>query len=223
MALGLASAQTLLAGSALTGTRAALPLLILASCGALGWVEFPEAAEPLTSLPMIAGLAGLAVVEELTERDEDVQEILSWLHYGTRGTAGALVAWIAQAAPEGMPDWSVAVVGVLIAAATHHWRTQLHASLRGFGDTWLSPRTWLVTLEAGGVAALALGLVLAPAVASAIVVVLLAAEAAWHSARWTAERTLRRTPCPSCSARIRVEATRCPACGEAVEPARLLG
>ncbi|MFT4622998.1 MAG: putative RNA-binding Zn-ribbon protein involved in translation (DUF1610 family) [Myxococcota bacterium] len=222
MALGLGSAQALLAGSALTGTRAALPLLVLSAAGYAGLVAFPEGAEAMATLPMVAALAGLAVVEELTERDEDVQEILSWLNYGTRGAAGAMAAWLADAAPAGMPAWSVALLGVLIAATTHHYRMQLHASLRGLGDTWLSPRTWLVTLEAGGVAALAIGLVLAPAVASTAVVLLLAAEATWHSARWATQRTVWRHPCPACGARIRREASRCPSCRETVEPDRWL-
>jgi hypothetical protein len=208
--------------TALTGTRAALTMLVLATAGYLGFVEFPPGIDMLATLPGIAALAGAAAVEEFTERDEDLSEILGWIHYGTRGLAGGAVAWAADAAPWDLPPWSLTILGVLIAGSTHHYRMKLHESLRGFGNSWLSPRTWVVNAETGGVLGLAIVTVLAPVLSLAILILMGLFGLGWFLAGRALEQRNRRD-CPSCGTRIRQEASRCFSCGAVVDVERLMG
>jgi len=223
MALSFFTAQQAIASSSATGGRAGLTLLGMAIAGHFGYIDFPEGIVILTTLPGIAGLVGLTLIEELTERDEDMQELLEWISYGTKGAAGALAAWSVDMMPEGVPPWIATIGGMVLAGATHHYRMKLHETLRGFGDHWLSPRTYLVWLESGGIMGLVVAIVFAPFLAILILLLFFLLGALWLSARWATERKLRRHPCPACGKRIRNEATLCRYCAEPVAVQKWLG
>ena len=170
VALGFYTVQQALVSSSLAGNRAGLTLFGMAVAGHFGYIDFPPGIQFLTTLPGIAGLFGLSVIEELTERDEDMQDILQYVNYGTKGMAGALGRVCVDMMPDGTPAWLATPLGFMLAGATHYYRMKLHESLRGLGDHWLSPCTYLVALETGGVLALLLALIFAPIIALVLIV-----------------------------------------------------
>ena len=216
VALGFYTVQQALVSSSLAGNRAGLTLFGMAVAGHFGYIDFPPGIQFLTTLPGIAGLFGLSVIEELTERDEDMQDILQYVNYGTKGMAGALAVWSVDMMPDGTPAWLATPLGFMLAGATHYYRMKLHESLRGLGDHWLSPRTYLVALETGGVLALLLALIFAPIIALVLIVALMAVGALYLTSRWTFERQVQRQPCSHCGKRIRKEASVCRYCTQPV-------
>jgi hypothetical protein len=219
----------LLSTSALAGTRASLTLLCLALAARF---ELLSAPHPwMTSNVGLALLLALVILEELAEQDEDLQALFDVAAYALRAGAGALAAGTIETAAVGVGvDVSedvmgvgAALIGAAVATATHHLRAQLHEQLGGIGDSLLSPRTWLAWLELGGVLGLMIAVVFAPAIALGFVVVAsLGGVAAVLAKRATEDRIWRR-PCPSCGARVRVEACRCPSCKQPVEVRLWLG
>lgn len=216
LALGFYTVQQALVSSSLAGNRAGLTLLGMAVAGHFGYIDFPPGIQILTTLPGIAGLFGLTVIEELTERDEDMQDILQYINYGTKGMAGALAIWSVDMMPAGTPAWVATPLGFFLAGATHYYRMKLHESLRGLGDHWLSPRTYLVALETGGVLALMLALIFAPILALFFLLVFFAVGTAYLLSRWTFERHVQRQPCSQCGKRIRKEASLCRYCNQTI-------
>ena len=99
---------------------------------------------------------------------------------------------------------------------------KLHETLRGLGNSWLSPRTYLVALETGGALAFIVALALAPLLALLLVLAFFAAGGLYMGSRWTIERQVMRAPCPQCGKRIRKEASICRYCTKPVEVARWL-
>jgi hypothetical protein len=215
----------LISTSALAGTRASLTLLCLGLAARLELIAAPH--------PWMSGNVGLAIllalviVEELAEQDEDLQAVFDVFAYALRGGAGALAANTIQASAAeaglALPGWGAALLGAALATATHHLRAQLHDQLRGVGDSVLSPRTWLAWLELGGVLGLMVAIVLAPVFALAFVLLASAGGLALLLAKRAAEDRLRRRDCPSCGARARVEASRCPSCKQTIPIERWLG
>ena len=217
MAFDFYAVQRAIAGSSAAGNRAGLTLLGMSIAGYFGWIDFPPGIDFLTTLPAIAGLFGLVVVEEMTERDEDMQDLLQYINYGTKGFAGALAVWSVDMMPADTPDWLAMPLGFVLAATTHHYRMKLHETLRGMGDHWLNPRTYLVALETGGALAIVLMIALAPILALALVLVFVAAAGVYRMSRWTLERQLMRTDCTECGKRIRKEASLCHHCGSPID------
>jgi endogenous inhibitor of DNA gyrase (YacG/DUF329 family) len=214
--------QQAIVGSSAAGNRAGLTLLGMSIAGHYGFVDFPPGIDFLTSLPGIAGLFGLTIVEELTERDEDMQDILEYINYGTKGLAGAFAIWSVDLMPVGTPPWLAMPLGFVVAGATHHYRMKLHATLRGMGDHWLSPRTYVVALETGGALALVVLLALAPILAMLLLVMFLMAGGVYLASRWAIERQVMRHPCPQCGKRIRKEASVCHHCSKPLDISRWL-
>ena len=222
MAFDFYTVQQALASSSAAGNRAGLTLLGMAVAGHFGYIDFPPGISLLTTLPGIAGLAGLTLVEEMTERDEDMQDILQYVNYGTKGLAGSVAMWSVDMMPEGFPPWVATPLGLVLAGATHYYRMKLHETLRGMGDHWLSPRTYLVALETGGAFALVILLVLAPILALLILLAFLIAGGIFLVSRWALERQVMRYPCPECGKRIRKEASVCRYCSEQIAVTRWL-
>lgn len=210
-----------LSASSASGARGAATLLVLAVAGWAGWLELPESMSVLGSIPAIAVLTALAVVEELLEDDEDLQELLELVGYLVRGAGGALVAWtVAAGADAGASEAAAPVVGAVMAAGTHHVRSLMHESVRGFGDTALSPRTWLIWLERGGLVGVLAAMILAPVIALAFVILAAVAAGIALLVRRQLERSVYRRACPGCGHLARVEASRCPACSDTLEVRR---
>lgn len=210
----------LLATSSLAGTRASLTLFILALVGRLGVIDAPQ--DWMTSNVGLAVLLSLVVLEELAEQDEDLQALVDVAAYALRAGAGALAASTIQSSAsaigvEDLPTWAAALTGAGVAAGTHHLRAKLHEQLEGAGDSVLSPRTWLAWLEAGGVLGLMIAVIFAPAIALGFVVAAAVASVAAVLIKRAAENRLRRRDCPHCRHRVRVEASRCPGCRGPVE------
>jgi len=211
----------ILSASSASGARGAATLLVMAVAGWLGWLDLPEQIEILGTIPAIAVLTALVVVEELVEGDEDLQELLELGGYALRAGAGAFVAWsVAAGADAGVAEAAAPVGGAVLGAGTHHMRARLHESVRGFGDTALSPRTWLLWLERGGLVGVLVAVILAPVVALVFVVLAGIAAGIALLVRRQLERTVFRRECPSCSHPARKEASRCPSCSGALEVER---
>ena len=219
----------LLSTSALAGTRASLTLLCLALAARF---ELLSAPHPwMTSNIGLALLLALVVAEELAEQDEDLQALFDVAAYALRAGAGALAAGSIEAAAVGVGlelsddvlGVGAALVGAGVATATHHLRAQLHEQLGGVGDSLLSPRTWLAWLELGGVVGLMIAVVFAPVIALGFVVVATLGGVAAVLGKRAAENRIWRRACPSCGARIRVEACRCPSCKQGVPVQTWLG
>jgi hypothetical protein len=194
----------------------------MAVAGHFGYIDFPPGIQLLTTLPGIAGLFGLTIIEEMTERDEDMQDILQYINYGTKGMAGALAIWSIDVMPAGTPPWLATPIGFVLAGATHHYRMKLHETLRGLGNSWLSPKTYLIALETGGALAFILALAFAPILALLLVLAFFTAGGLYLASRWTLERQVMRAPCPQCGKRIRKEASVCRYCTKPVEVERWL-
>ena len=137
--------------------------------------------------------------------------------YGTKGLAGSFAIWSVDMMPDGTPPWLVTPIGFVIAGATHHYRMKLHETLRGMGDHWLSPRTYLVALETGGALAVVIALALAPIIALLLVIAFFVAGGIYLMSRWAIERQVMRYACPECGGRIRKEASVCHFCGASLE------
>ena len=208
--------------SALAGTRSSLTLLGLAVAARFDVVAPPQAW--MVSDIGLGILLALVVLEELAEQDEDLQALFDVFAYALRAGAGALSAAALQDSTGGaVPGWAAAVAGATVATATHHLRAQLHEQLQGFGESLLSPRTWLAWLELGGVVGLLAAVVLAPVLALAFVVLASVMGLSALIAKKAAEDRLWRRDCEHCNARVRVEARVCPSCRGAVPIARELG
>ena len=213
-----------LATSALAGTRSSLTLLALALLARAGMGAPPQAW--MISNVGLGLLLALVVLEEFAEQDEDLQALFDIFAYALRAGAGVLSAGALQAGASevgvALPGWAAALAGAGVATATHHLRAQLHQQLHGFGESLLSPRTWLAWLELGGVVGLLAAVALAPVLALAFVIAASVAGVLALLARRAAEDRLYRRDCPNCSARARTEASICPSCRGPLEVQRQL-
>jgi len=202
--------------SSLTGTRAALTLLLCMLGGRFGLIQVPPDLAFATELPALAGVLALAVVEEFLERDHDFAELLSVLRYGTSGAAGFIaaagLARIYEAAGHvAPPTWLAGIVGVVLSAGTFWLRRQVHLHLTAASAGLRSPRTWLSRLELGASIGLGLAILAAPVVGLVFVVGAALLSGAVIAVAAALERA-RRRECPACGHRARVEASLCPSC-----------
>lgn len=199
------------------GARTSLTLLALAVAARFGSTELPEHLSFLSDNLGLALLVALVIAEEFIEQDEDLQHLTSYINYLLRGAGGALASTAFETLGGGeLPPAIAAVAGAGIAVATHHLRMRLYDVVRGFGESFSSPRTWLAWLEAGGVVGVVAAAFLAPALALAFVVVASMGALTILLIRRTTERRVYRRPCPNCQTRIRVEARLCPNCKASV-------
>ncbi|WP_242394772.1 DUF4126 family protein [Anaeromyxobacter oryzisoli] len=208
----------LLCVGAASGTRAALTLLGVGLGARL--LDVPLGADgALLARPAVLGaLAALALGEATLERDDDLQDLAAPALSAVRAAAGGLAA---AATLERLPAWAAGAAGVAVALGTDALRRRLHRALRRVRTEVTEPRRWLVRLEGGGALGIAFAALAAPAVAAAAVALSVAvALGATRLAR--AAEALRRRPCPACAAPIRVEASRCPRCSNAVPILRWL-
>ena len=211
----------MLSASSLSGSRAALTLLAIALGAHFDWIDLPEALSMLSTTPAIVALATLAVLEEVIEGDEDLQELLHLVNYATRAGSGAIASWAVTAgADAGSVEMVSPAVGAVVALAAHRLRSQLHEDLRGFGDTVLSPRTWLLWLERGGMLGLLIAMLLAPVIALGFVILASIGAATGLLVRRHLDRVWFRRACPFCAHMARVDASRCPSCKASLEVAR---
>jgi len=203
----------LLSVSSLSGTRAALTLLALSVAAHMGYLELPEMLSGLDSVSAMTILALLAIFEEVQESDEDLQELLEWVNYGTRALAGGIAAWSVSAEADAEAVSTISpVLGAGVAAGNNWVRTRLHEQMRGLGDSIMSPRTWLLWLERGGVLGLLAAAFLAPMIALCFILLATIAAAMATVARRRLEQKHFRRGCPSCGHRARIEASLCPSC-----------
>lgn len=215
-------AAQLLSGSSLAGARSSLTLLLLGIAGRAGWLPQFEDTWFATDVGL-AMLLAVTVMEEFVEQDEDMQSVLAAINYGVRGTGGAITAWALQETGGEFPPWVAIGVGAATAIGTHHLRMKLHDSLKGTGDTMLSPRTWLNWLELGGVVGVAAAVVFAPAIALVFVVLAAILGAIALVIRRVADRKLNYRDCPTCRKPARLEAWRCPHCRNNLNIERWIG
>ena len=211
----------MLSAASLSGSRAALTLLAIALGGHAGWIDLPESLSFLSTAPAIAALSALVVLEEAIEGDEELQELLHIVNYATRAGTGAVASWmIAAGADSGTVELASPVVGAMVALAIHELRGKIHEGLRGFGDSILSPRSWLLWLERGGMLGLLIAMLLAPVIALVFVILASAGAAIILLARRRLDAIWFRRACPSCQHMARVDASRCPNCREPLEVSR---
>lgn len=209
--------------SALSGTRAALTLLGMAIAARAGYLDLPEFLQPLTSTTGLAVLGALVLLEEVVEGDEDIQELLGLVNYGLRGVAGAVASGSIGVASDGeVLTASVPILGAVVSTGTHYVRSCFHEQLRGMGDSLLSPRTWIIWLERGGMIGLLAAVFLAPVVALVFILLAGGLAAVGTFVRKQIERSKFRRGCPHCDFRARIEASTCAGCGNALEPAKWL-
>lgn len=210
----MASAATLfpqvLTLATLAGLRASYALLGLALLALRGGFPLPPELSWMGTPLGVAALLGVTFVEGLLERDEDAQELLAVLNYAVRGGGGVAVAWCLRG--HGVPWPAQALLAGAAAMATHHLRMRLHALLRGWGNSLLNPRDWLLYLESGGALGVLVAVVLMPVLALVLVLLGVAATAGLYALRVLADRKVNRLPCEHCGHRRRREARRCPAC-----------
>jgi hypothetical protein len=215
----------LLAAAGLTGIRASWVLLAL-TLGALGGrFSLPPELAFLATPGGVAALLSLAILEHHLEQDEDLQDLLSLLQYALRGSGAVVVAWAfrtpaLQQLP--VPPWALAALAAALAMLTHHLRRRLFQQLYGFGSGLLSPRTWLLWLESGGLVGMLAALVLAPGLALVLLVLATMASLLLAHLRRVADRRLNRRPC-ACGYAARKEACLCPGCRQPLAVERWLG
>jgi hypothetical protein len=215
----------------------------------VGLVALPALALWAVSLPALALAAVIAFVELIATQQPDLDELLddSWVRWVLGGvTAGAVAALFAvatspfegavdpasadmaaaldHAAAGGYPVWlqlAVVAVAVGVNLGLGWLRERVKAIVHALGLSW-----YVAIVETGGVlGAIALVPLLPPVTFAIVVVLAVASGAVALSARVigaVADRRARR-PCPACGHRIRLEASRCPACHAEVAPARWLG
>jgi len=204
--------------SALSGTRAALTLLGLAVAANYGYVELPSSLAILHEQGAIVILILLAIYEETQEGDEDLQELTELLSVGTRAVAGGLAAYGTSAAADVEVTSAISTVGgAVTAVGVNHVRSRLHESLRGVGDSMLSPRTWLLWIERGGIIGLLAASFLAPVLALVLIVLAVIAAAWITSTKRRYEKRHMRRACTSCGFSARLEASLCPNCKAQLE------
>jgi len=115
-----------------------------------------------------------------------------------------------------VPTWLLAALAAALAMLTHHLRRRLFQALCGFGSGLLSPRTWLIWLETGGLAGMLAALVLAPTLALVLFVLAALASLGLGQLRRAADRRLNRRPC-ACGYQARKEASLCPGCRQPLD------
>ena len=128
--------------------------------------------------------------------------------------------WATAGADAGTVELASPAVGAVMAVGTHGLRSQLHEGLRGFGDSVLSPRTWLLWLERGGMLGLLIAMLLAPVIALGFVILAAVGAGIGLLVRRHLDKAWFRRACPSCEHMARVDASRCPDCKESLEVAR---
>lgn len=216
----------LLGLSSLTGTRAALTLLLCMVGGRFGLIQVPPDLVFATQLPAMAGVLALAVIEEFLERDHDFSELLAVLRYGTSGAAGFIAAAglarvYAAAGNVAPPTWLAGIIGVVLSAGTFWLRRQVHTHLTAASAGMRGPRTWLSRFELGASIGLGLSILAAPVVGLVFVIAAALLSGAVITLAAALERA-RRRECPACSFRARDEASLCPSCRAPLPIARRL-
>lgn len=210
--------------AALAGIRASWVLFTLALASRWGHFALPPSHAFLATPTGLALLGGFCVLEHFLERDEDLQDLLGSIQYALRGTGALVVAWAFRAPGlEGLylPDWVVGLTAMALALATHHLRMRLYRWFYGFGHSLLSPRTWLLWLETGGLLGALAALILAPWLALTSLLLATLGSLALGLIRRKADRRLHRRPC-TCGYHARKEASRCPVCRGDLEVQRWL-
>jgi hypothetical protein len=241
-----------LASSARPATTFALIDATAAILVRRGHLELPPALDWLVGTPVVAFAVILAILETLAAHDDDVAAIARELHFEKVASGlGALASGLglaalgdAQAAASiaSRPDETVeAIVVAGTHSGAHSDAVRFGALACGVGGSvalaWLRGKLldaldevslsglW-ARLETGGVVALVLLLVALPAVALALCVAGLLALTAASIIAATARRVRdlsARSPCPSCRAPVRHEASLCPRCRTGLSPRKWLG
>ena len=214
----------LFTAAALTGVRASWVLLTLVLAARWGHFNLPPAFVFLASPIGVAGLLGLAIIEQQMEKDEDIQNVLYILQYGLRGTGAAVIAWVIRSQAMGVlpiSDWVIACVSASLAMLTHYIRMRLYRLLYGFGAGLLSPRTWLIWLETGGLIGMLVSLILAPWLGLLLVISMAITSLLLAHFRRMVDNRLNRRAC-LCGYSVRLEASICPQCKAPLEIQRLL-
>ena len=216
--------QALFAGG-LTGARPFLTLLVLAVASKLSGHVPPNDVLWLLSPYALVALAVLAYVEHEARTDPDFEQLLARPLQLLAVVAGVLVARLLQ--PSG--DEVLATAGHAGVAAGAGLASLLVGELRrrlfDVFDEALSVEGIYARIEAGGIIGLLLVMVLLPVLASALLllftlmgIVLAVGMRGWAAA---ADRAAR-VPCNHCQHARRREASRCPACKQAIQPAAQL-
>lgn len=115
---------------------------------------------------------------------------------------------------------AIQVVAIGLAVALNIGLTRLRAGLLLFVDEFRLGTLW-ARIETGGVVGVLILLPLFPLVVLAFLTLLMVGLALFSAAVWSASKTMDqrfRTPCKECGHRLRVEASRCPQCGDEREP-----
>ena len=236
-----------LTGAARPGMTFAVVQLFVAVLVRFDWVVLNDSLLWLVSMPAIAAGLVLGLAETLAQHDPDVAELLRELHVdhvlgafgtfsaalllsslglpesGTSPTANAgFAAQLAIAADQPLP---VQFASLSAAVGLNLTLVRLRAEALEFLDQVDLSGLW-ARVETGGIAGV---LVLLPFLPVLMLGMILAATVAlWMvggaiRAMDEVRDRRRRTACPACGARVRMEATRCTACRGALSPTRLLG
>jgi hypothetical protein len=205
----------LLGLSAASGTRGALVLVVLGLAGRFLGVELHGPWAHLARPEVLGALGALALFEAWAERDDDLRSLAALALTGVQAASGGVAG---LALGDRLPPWAAGALGVGVALGVSWARGHLHRLLGAVRSEVADPRRWLSRLEGGGALGVAVAALLAPVLAVGLV--LLAALVGLAVARLArAVEAAWRRPCPACGAAIRVEASRCPRCRTAVEPA----
>lgn len=209
----------LLGLSAASGTRGALVLIVLGLAGRFVGLPLDGPWAALSRPEVLGALGALALFEAWAERDDDLRSLAALALTGVQAASGAVTG---LALADRLPPWAAGALGVGVALLVSVLRGQVHRLLAAARTEVADPRRWLTRLEGGGALGVAVAALLAPVLA--VVLVVTAALVGLAIARTArAVETAWRRPCPLCAASIRVEASRCPRCGGAVEPAWVKG
>jgi hypothetical protein len=211
--------------SGASGTRAGWSLLAVAVAARAGYVALPPELLWLSHPGALVGFGVVLAFEWWVGQDEDLRELLGVVQYGLSAASGGLTMLALLDVPlQGVPEWTLAGGGGLLAVVTLGLRRRVHAEVAALESELFHPLKWVGRLEEGGVVGLLVAVFLAPVLALGGVVLAAVAGLLAVRAAHRLEARFRR-PCPACGKAIRQEASRCPDCRTEVpvEAPRTLG
>ncbi len=198
--------------SGASGTRAGWSLLAVAVAARAGYVALPPELLWLSHPGALVGFGVVLAFEWWVGQDEDLRELLGVVQYGLSAAGGALSMLALLDVPtQGVPGWTLAGGGGLLAVVTLGLRRRVHAELAALESELFHPLKWVGRLEEGGVVGLLVAVFLAPVLAVGVVVLAAVAGVLAVRAAHRLEARFRR-PCPACGLAIREEASCCPGC-----------
>ncbi|HJL04731.1 MAG TPA: zinc ribbon domain-containing protein [Polyangiaceae bacterium LLY-WYZ-15_(1-7)] len=205
----------------LAGLRPSFAVAASSLAMGFGAVDAPEGFAFLAHPVGMVLAVAFAIGEWLYERDHAVgaETTMRFVRVGLAlAAAVASQATVAQAQEYQLGSLEIASGGgtaMTLALVRSAVRERIVEYVEGAGTTWIA------RLEDAGFLTFAIFIVLFPLLPLLILLLLALGSAALFAAALVVDRT-RRRPCPACGHAARVEALRCPACQEGLDPAAWL-